>query len=129
MRTVVPVPRGGHLPFLGSPALPPLRLTGGFATPTRTVPRQDVYSSFLPCVCHPRSLDVGTHAGSGQSRVRRRLLWTCLGDPFPLATTFALKHSSGQWTRGSEDWVCAFCKCQYHLLCTSVSILLVYCLH
>ena len=29
-RTVVPVPRGGHLPFLGSPALPPLRLTGDF---------------------------------------------------------------------------------------------------
>ena len=24
------VPRGGQLPFLGSPALPPLRLTGGF---------------------------------------------------------------------------------------------------
>ena len=30
VRTVVPVPRGGHLPFLGSPALPPLRLTGRF---------------------------------------------------------------------------------------------------
>ena len=26
--TVVPVPRGGHLPFLGSWALPPSRLTG-----------------------------------------------------------------------------------------------------
>ena len=36
------------------------------------------------------------------------------------STTFALEHSSGQWTRGSEDWVCAFCKCQHHLLCNSV---------
>ena len=35
VRTVVPVPRGDHLPFLGSPVLPPSRLTGGIATPTR----------------------------------------------------------------------------------------------
>ena len=26
-------------------------------------------------------------------------------------TTFAFEHSSGQWTRGSEDWVCAFAEC------------------
>ena len=36
------------------------------------------------------------------------------------STTFALKHSSGQWTRGSEDWVFPFCECQHHLLCNSV---------
>ena len=36
------------------------------------------------------------------------------------STTFALMHHSGQWTRGSEDWVCAFCKCQHHLLCNSI---------
>ena len=47
-----PVPRGGHLPFAGSPALPPLRLTGGFCHADQTVPRQDVNSSFSPCVCH-----------------------------------------------------------------------------
>ena len=31
------------------------------------------------------------------------------------STTFAWKHSSGQWTRGSEDWMSAFCECQHHL--------------
>ena len=25
-------------------------------------------------------------------------------------------YSSGQWTRGSEDWVSAFCECQHHFL-------------
>ena len=30
------------------------------------------------------------------------------------STTFAFLHSSGQWTRGSEDWVSTFCKCQHH---------------
>ena len=29
---------------------------------------------------------VYTHAGSGKSRVRRRLFLACLGDPIPLAT-------------------------------------------
>ena len=48
VRTVVPVPRGGDLPFLGSPVLPPVRLTGGFCRADQTVPRQDVNSSFSP---------------------------------------------------------------------------------
>ena len=62
-----------------------VRLTGGFCHADYTVPRQDVDSSFLPCMCHPSSLGDSTHAGSGPSRVRRRLLWTCLGDPIHLA--------------------------------------------
>ena len=86
MRTVVPVPRGGHLPFVGSPALPPLRLTGGFRHADYTVPRQDVNSSFPPPPCGATlALGVCTHAGSGPSRVRRCLLKTCLGDSIPLA--------------------------------------------
>ena len=51
-----------------------------------TVPRQDVNSSFLSCVCHPDVKGAHTHAGWGPSRFRRRLLSACLGDPIPLAT-------------------------------------------
>ena len=53
-----------------------------FCHADKTVPRQDVSSSFLPCMCHPK-VDKGvcTHAGSGPLRVRRRLLTTSLGDP------------------------------------------------
>ena len=60
---------------------PPLRLTGGFSHADWTVSRQVVNSPFSPCVCHPDVKGVCTHAGSGPSRVRRHLLWTCLGDP------------------------------------------------
>ena len=48
-----------------------------------TVPRQDVNSTFL--LCHSKIKGVCTHAGSGPSRVRRRLLFTCLVDPIPVA--------------------------------------------
>ena len=40
-------------------------------------------SSFPPCVCHPWTRGVCTHAGSGPSRARRRLLSPRLGDPHP----------------------------------------------
>ena len=81
--SVSPVPRGDHLPFLGSPVLPPLRLTGGIATPTRRYHGRMLIHPSPPCMCHPCSTGDNTHAGSGPSRVRRRLLWTCLGDPHP----------------------------------------------
>ena len=71
-----PVPRGGHLRWL-----PPLRLAGGFCKPTR---RYHGRMSIHPSPLHvpPASLGVCTHAGSGSSsRVRRRLLTACLGDP------------------------------------------------
>ena len=62
----IPVPRGGHLPLRAA-----LRLTGGFCHPDWTVPRQDVNSSFSPCMCHPSRQGVCTHADSGPLRVRR----------------------------------------------------------
>ena len=52
----------------------------------------------------PPSLAGCTHAGSGPSRVRRRLLRTCLRDPIPLATcpvkfsSSTLKFVSYSWT-------------------------------
>ena len=57
-----------------------------------TVPRQDVNSSF-PNACATSHQGVCTHAGSGPSRVRRRLFGTCLGDPvflrgFPMRPSF-----------------------------------------
>ena len=77
------VPRGDHLPFLGSPVLPPSRLTGGIATPTgRYHGRMLIHPSPPACATSKRK-GVCTHAGSGPSRVRRRLLDACLGDPNP----------------------------------------------
>ena len=70
----------------GQPSLPSLGLTRGNCHADWTVPRQDVNSPFLPWVCHPGRGSASTHWGSGPSRVRRRLLWTCLGDPIPLST-------------------------------------------
>ena len=91
VRTVVPAPRGDHLP---------LRAARFFLLATHwrychadwTVPRQDVNSSFLPHVCHPEKNKKGdrTHAGSGPLRARRLLLVACLGDSIPLATTSLL---------------------------------------
>ena len=88
-----PVPRGDHLPFLGSPVLPPLRLTGGIATPTGRYHGRMLIHPSHPACATPESKGVCTHAGSGPSRVRRRLLGACLGDPIPLATPFVLASS------------------------------------
>ena len=89
VRTVVPVPRGGHLPFLGNQALPPLRLTGGIATPTKRYHgRMLIHPSSLRVP--PRDKGVCTHANSGPLRVRSRLLQPCLGDPIPWPRCFVL---------------------------------------
>ena len=79
------VPRGGHLPFLGSPALPPSRLTGGIATPTRRYHGRMLIHPSLPACVTRLYLGDGTHAGSEPSRVRRRLFSTRLEDPISLA--------------------------------------------
>ena len=52
-----------------------------FATPTRRHHgRMLIHPSLPPCAT-PSHKGVSTHAGSGPSRVRRRLFGTCLGDP------------------------------------------------
>ena len=81
------------LTLAGRPALPPLRLTRGFCHADWTVPRQDVNSSLTSCVCHSAHLGDRTHACSGPSRVRRRLFWTCLGDPIHLAIQIRVPSS------------------------------------
>ena len=65
----------------GKPDLP------SFASHWRYLPRRldgttagRVISPFLPCVCHPKIKDDRAHAGSGPSRVRRRLFVACLGE-------------------------------------------------
>ena len=85
VRTVVPVPRGGHLPlraarlFLLCVSLEvlPRRLDGTTAGCQFILPPRACATPIRKSVC--------THAGSGHSRVRRRLFGTCLGDPIPLA--------------------------------------------
>ena len=68
VRTVVPVPRGGHWPFLGSPALPPSRLTGGIATPTGRYHGRTSIRPSLPACATSTCKGDRTHAGSGPSR-------------------------------------------------------------
>ena len=62
-----------------------LRLTGGFCHADKTVARQGVNSPFPSCMC--------THAGSGPSRVHRRLLQTCLGVELTSQMDSGLKDS------------------------------------
>ena len=53
VRTVVPVPRSDHSPFLGSPVLPPSRLTGSIATPTRRYHGRMLIHPSLPACATP----------------------------------------------------------------------------
>ena len=64
------------LTIFGSLALP-VRLTGGFCHADQTVPRQDVNSSFPPCVCHPVYQRVFAHT---QVRDPRESAAACLGN-------------------------------------------------
>ena len=81
VRTVVPVPRGDHLP---------LRAAGSSlrAFHWRYLPRrlQDVLIRPSLPACATRPKGVCTHASSGLSRVRRRLFWARIGNPISLAT-------------------------------------------
>ena len=76
---VVPVPRGGHLPFWWQPG------SSSFASHWWFLPRRldgttgGRFLARLPLHVPPATLGVSTHAGSGPSRVRRRLLRTCPG--------------------------------------------------
>ena len=81
------------LTFLGSPVLPPSRLTGGIATPTGRYHGRMLIHPSSPACATSKHKGVCTHAGSGPLRVRRRLLVACLGDPISLATTFCFSLS------------------------------------
>ena len=56
-----------------------------FASPTRRYHGRMLIHPLPPACATPSHKGVCTHAGSGPSRVRRRLLWTRLGDPISLA--------------------------------------------
>ena len=94
MRNVVPVPRGGHLPLRAARLFLLCVLLEIFATPTGRYHRRMLIHPSRPA-CATRRVSDCTHAGSGPSRVCRRLLRTCLGDPIPLAIIFSaiLSHS------------------------------------
>ena len=81
-----PVPRGGHLPLRAAWLFLFCVSLEVFATPTRRYHGGMLIHPYSPCVRHPMSERcLRTHAGSGPSRVRHRLLCSCLGDPIPLA--------------------------------------------
>ena len=49
------------LALAGRPVLPPLRLTGGIATPTGRYHGRTLIRPSLPCVCHPEKKKVFAH--------------------------------------------------------------------
>ena len=79
------VPRGDHLPLRAAWFVLLCASLEVFDTWCQTVPRQDVNSPFLRCMCHPgQERCLHTNAGSGPSRVRRRPLQKRVGDPLSL---------------------------------------------
>ena len=74
------------LTLFGQPGSPSFATHWRYCHADLTVPRQDVNSSFPPLRVPPSLVGARTHAGSGPSRVRRRLLQACLWDPISLAT-------------------------------------------
>ena len=79
-----PRTRGGHLPFLGSPALPPLRLTGGFfATPTRRHHGRTLIHPSPPACATPDCTGDRTHAGSDPLESAAACFGHALGPPPP----------------------------------------------
>ena len=92
MRTVFPVPRGGHLPLRAARLFLLCVSLEIFATPTRRYHGRMLIHPSPPACATSKHKGVCTHAGSGPLRVRRRLLDACLGDPIPLATS--LLHRS-----------------------------------
>ena len=78
VRTVIHVLYSGNITVLQAGRL--------FLRASQTVPRQDVISPFSTCGATSDAMGVYTLASSEPSRVRRRQLYTCLGDPTHLAT-------------------------------------------
>ena len=84
MRTVVPVPRRGHLPLRAARLFLLCVSLEVFSTPTRRNHGRMLIHPSLPACATPNDYKgARTHAGSGPSRVRRRLFLACL---IPLAT-------------------------------------------
>ena len=83
MKSVIPVSCGDNLPLRAARFLLLCVSLEVFAD--QTAPRQHVNWLFSSRVCHSRDEKVLAHAGSGPSRVHRRLLKTCRGDTISLA--------------------------------------------
>ena len=82
-------------PYWSNPALPPLRLTGGFCHADKTVPRQDVNSSFT--YCGATLLDRCLHT--------RRFV--TLASPPPVGDSISLAISSNTFflLSSTEKWI------------------------
>ena len=91
------------------------RLSLHNGSPCSIVTRFTFFTHFCDCSVQTELIYRNNCAKNSFNRSRAG---TIVHRQFP--TTFAFEHSSGQWTRGSEDWVFAFCKCQHHLLYNSV---------
>ena len=92
-----PVPRGGHLTLRAARLFLLCVSQEAPATPTRRYHGRMLIHPSPPACATPSHKGARTHAGSGPSRVRRRLLGTCLGDPIPLAI-----HMCGEYKRSND---------------------------
>ena len=93
------------LTLAGTPVLPPCVRLEVFATPTGLHHgRMLIHPSPSACAT-PGQKGARTNAGSGPSRVRRRLLRACLGDPISSATRQTFVTS-----------FCPFCYCTRKLV-------------
>ena len=81
------------------------------------LPWQESYPSHIFWDCSVKTEQMNRN-NCAKNSFKRLSIGTIMDRPF--STAFALEHSSGQWTRGSEDWVSAFCKFYPHLLRNSV---------
>ena len=78
--------RGGHLPLRAVWLFLLCVSLEVFATPTRRYHGRMLVHPSPPACATPFPKGAATHASSGPSRLRRRLLHACLGDPISLAT-------------------------------------------
>ena len=73
----------------GSPFLPPCATHWRYCHPDLTEPRQDVNSSFPPCMCHPRGERVFAHT---QVRDPRESAAACFGHALGRPISLAIDH-------------------------------------
>ena len=70
------------------------------------------FTHFCDCSVKTELIYIGNCA---KNSCNRFLVGTMVDRQFSIA--FAFELTSGQWTRGSKDWVFAFCECQRHHFC------------